>query len=543
MKTPQIRLMEDSRVSATDYLVRRGEISAYGRALASTKRLLLLIVFVGCVFTALVLLLLFTAWPISSNAQLVIIATLFLFIVVALAAIYLYVRRHFIEPDLAFRLWLQQVCDGNLDARIGLDKQHHHYKELNFHTLNLASSLRRLSDDMDSLVESQTKKLSEQKSVVELLFKLTADVASETQDRAAFVTVCQYVAEWFGAVRVSCYKVIDEQSKLCCVATFSANDVGNDSSAACAIDKPDFDVVTLEQIPQKISNFKSADKTGISSVWVPFFAGDQVAGVLIVERDGTAKSEHSENQRILTTVSEQLSLLCNQQIVQEQVLQTRLSRDRNELAAEIHDSLAQTLLAIRYQATLLSEKLKSEDISGASQDVVKINGSIEEANEEVRGLIREYRSPLAEHRYADALQVAIDQFSQSTGIAVFFQSDDPQIRFTPREESALQRIIGESLNNARKYADASMIRVYLNSESSGVRRILVEDDGIGFNLSAINEPSLAQSKDRANQIGLTIMQERALSIGAKLTIDSERGEGTRIAISMPPLIEPRRDSA
>jgi len=98
-------------------------------------------------------------------------------IVLSLFYVYQYTNQHFIEPDLSFRMWLQQVCDGNLDARIGLDENHRHYKELNFHTSNLATSLLRLSDNMDSLVESQTKKLSDQKRVLELLFNLTADVS------------------------------------------------------------------------------------------------------------------------------------------------------------------------------------------------------------------------------------------------------------------------------------------------------------------------------------------------------------------------------
>jgi len=264
---------------------------------------------------------------------------------------------------------------------------------------------------------------------------------------------------------------------------------------------------------------------------------------LIIETRSLAKTEHSETRRVLSTVSEQLSLLCSKHRVQKQVLDARLSRDRNELAAEIHDSLAQTLLALRYQTTLLSEKLKLQNDEGTYQDVLKINGSIEEANEEVRGLIREYRRPLAEHRYADSLQLVIDQFSKTSGVAVFFQSDDTQIRFTPREESALQRIIGEALNNARKYADASMVRVYLKIKSSGVRSILIEDDGIGFDQSVVSGPVTNQSNDSGEQIGLTIMRERALSIGARLNIDSEPGEGTRVLVSMPPLIEQRRDTA
>ena len=257
---------------------------------------------------------------------------------------------------------------------------------------------------------------------------------------------------------------------------------------------------------------------------------------MIIEKHSLGQTEHSETQRVLTTVSEQVSLLCSKHRVQKQVLEARLSRDRNELAAEIHDSLAQTLVAMRYQTTLLSEKLKLKNEEDTYQDVLKINASIEEANEEVRGLIREYRRPLTEHRYADSLQVAIDQFSKTSGVAVFFQSDDPQIRFTPREESALQRIIGEALNNARKYADASMIRVYLKIKSSGLRSVLIEDDGIGFDLSVLNGPATTQLNNSGEQIGLTIMQERALSIGARLNIDSERGEGTRILISMPPLL-------
>jgi len=539
--------------SSPDYRVRRGEISAYGRALASSKRLRLLYIFIASGLVALLFLLfLLTQWSVAQGTlkadafalgPSALTVTLMFLTVAALWLIYHFTNKHFIEPDLAFRMWLQQVCDGDLDARIGLDKNHRHYKELNFHTSNLATSLMRLSDNMDSLVESQTKKLSEQKRVLELLFKLTADVANESEDAAAYETVCQYLAEWFETARVSCYEVVLDESRLRCVATSSAGDINNSSSVNkfdCSVSD---NAITLDRIPGQISTIACNNNSDFSEVWVPFFAGDQAAGVLIIEKQSLGQAEQSETQRVLSTVSEQLSLLCSKHRVQKQVLNARLSRDRNELAAEIHDSLAQTLLAIRYQTMLLSEKLKLHDEEGTYQDVLKINGSIEEANEEVRGLIREYRSPLAEHRYADSLQVVIDQFSKTSGVAVFFQSDDPQIRFTPREESALQRIIGEALNNARKYAEASMVRVYLNIKSSGVRSILIEDDGIGFDQSVVNGPVTNQPHDSGEQIGLTIMQERALSIGARLNIDSEPGEGTRVLVSMPPLIEQRRDSA
>lgn len=526
--------MADNPSHETDYRVRRGEISAYGRALASAKQLRWLIVAAGVAMLVVVALPGVLQWPMTGVAGGMFLILNGIVVVGGLWAIYRYINQNFIEPDLAFRMWLQQVCDGELDARIDLPNEHRHYKELNFHTRNLASSLRRLSDDMDGLVESQTKRLNDQKRVLELLFKLTTDVSSETEDGRAFETVCEYLAEWFDSACVSCYRLEPNESVLRCVAVRQSHPSGE---GAYSIDIRNSVHISVEDVPSQIS---TVDSDNQSQRWVPFYAGEELAGVMIIEIQHPEQSRRIETNRVLTTVSEQLSLLCGKQLVQAQTLQARLNRDRNELAAEIHDSLAQTLLAVRYQATLLGEKIKTQHLEELHNDMLKISGSIEEANEEIRGLIRENRYPLSEHRDGDSLQAAIEQFNQSNNMPVFFQSDDPQIRFTPREESVLRRIIGEALNNARKYAEASMIRVFLQRTDSGMRRVLIEDDGVGFEHPDTLEAASAPTNDTGKRIGLTIMRERAVSIGAKLIIDSEPGEGTRVAITMPPLIESRR---
>jgi len=523
---------------ARDYTKRRGEISAYGRTLVSSQRLNLIIILVGVVLSALLAFMIIFTWAHLHPGLILLASVSILVLCMGLWLIHSYARQHFVEPNLAIQMWLQQVCDGELDARIGLASDHPHHKEVNFHTMNLAASLGQLSNDMDELVESQTKRLNDQKRVLELLFKITADVASESEDEAAFGTVCQDLADWFDSACVTCYRVERGESDLHCVATRAAATQG----VATITQEPECIPMKVEQIPTRITQLDNADSGVATQSLVPFFAGDDPAGLVTIEKNNESMSERIESRRVLSTVSEQLSLLCSKQLVQEQMLQARLNHDRNELAAEIHDSLAQTLLAVRYQATLLGEKLKSHSEVDAYNDVLKITGSIEEANAEIRGLIRQNRSPLTEHRYADSLQMTIDQFSQTSGIAVFFQSDDPHIQFTPREESVLQRIIGEALNNARKYAQAKMIRVYLQRSASGVRRVLVEDDGIGFQQPSIQDTSTPATQDAGEHIGLAIMRDRALSIGAKLSIDTELGEGSRIAITMPPLIEPRRKS-
>jgi len=135
------------------------------------------------------------------------------------------------------------------------------------------------------------------------------------------------------------------------------------------------------------------------------------------------------------------------------------------------------------------------------------------------------------------LQELIENFREESDSRVFFQQEDTLLQFTPREEPIVQNIVAEVLNNAQKYAQASMIRVYLRLRPSGVRVLLIEDDGVGFDYEKLKAQSEGRNQDYGNHIGLSIMQERALSIGAVLDIESEIDEGTRITLTLPPLSE------
>lgn len=526
--------MDDS-LSLQDFTSRRGELSAYGRAVNSAATLRWLTMAVAGV-TALLLLsvLFFTAA--SATVQLT-IALALLVLLVGLLVIWRYTSRHFIEPDLAFRKWLQQVCDGELASDIDLPPSHMHFKELNFHTHNLANALRKLSTDMESLVASQTQRLEYQNRVLELLYRLTADLSSETEQQAVLTTVCNYLADWFGDAKIAAYM---KQSEHLQRTAMGQSDASGDASGALfsGVRKSVGVFSFSEQLPCEdlvttIQHIKPAEAAGRHLIRVPVFRGDQVTGVIILEVGHFDTSTKSHWQRVLTTVSEQISLFITKNSALEHVQDSRMMQARNNLGAEIHDSLAQTLLATRYHMTMLREAALNSVEPGVYEDIVHIEGMIGEANEEVRSLIQEYRKPLSSDRGTDSLQSTIDQFRESSGMQVFFQSDSPHIRFTPREDAVVQRIVGEALMNARKYASATMIRVYLRCQPSGVRNLLIEDDGVGF--TPIDH-CRAVGRDTADHIGLSIMQERAVSIGAVVSIDSEPGEGTRVSLEMPPLI-------
>jgi len=543
---PDTELTDNTTVQAKDYRVRRGELSAYGRAQNSVRSLQGLMVAVAVLVALLLLACIALSWGSVSSLVTVLLCVAVLLVLAGLWMIHAYTRENFVEPDLAFRKWLQNVCDGELDTQIELPAEHKHFKELDFHTRNLAKALADLSNDMEELVSKQTNRLRLQKQVLDLLFRLTADVSNETTEDAVLETVCNYLSEWFGSATVCAYQVNQGGDGTTQVARrFSGHDPLQSHVQEHGDNRlPHRPNPQASEIPADIL---FEDKPGFSTplrIIVPYFTVGHPAGYLTIDLASADAASGEDTQRVLKTVSEQLSLFTEKSLATEQTQQARIHHDRNLLAADIHDSLAQTLLAARYQVALLLEDVKLSGDSGEPlawrEQLEKIDRAVRDANREARNLIWQYRSPLSNHQYAQSLETLLTEFGEEASMETFFQTDDASIAFTPGEESVIHRIVGEALTNAQKYSDANMIRVYLDREQSGARRVLVEDDGVGF---AVGEPESSdngsqQSRNGSPHVGLSIMHERAISIGARLAVDSEPGEGTRVSLVLPPLINP-----
>jgi signal transduction histidine kinase len=104
-------------------------------------------------------------------------------------------------------------------------------------------------------------------------------------------------------------------------------------------------------------------------------------------------------------------------------------------------------------------------------------------------------------------------------------NEDP-VEFSPEVTSQLLRIIQEALTNVRRHSDAEKVMIHFSESNSGVR-MRIEDNGRGFHPE--------QTIQAAGQhYGLQIMRERAESVGARLELDSQPGQGTRIEVWVPP---------
>ena len=120
------------------------------------------------------------------------------------------------------------------------------------------------------------------------------------------------------------------------------------------------------------------------------------------------------------------------------------------------------------------------------------------------------------------LERLTESFTEQTGIAVGFESLLPTARLTPEIETALYRIVQESLTNIVKHANARHISISLARRESSVAAV-IEDDGAGFDQRLVREDG----------VGLLGMRERLALLDGRLEIESRPGAGTTVVAEVP----------
>ncbi len=194
--------------------------------------------------------------------------------------------------------------------------------------------------------------------------------------------------------------------------------------------------------------------------------------------------------------------------------------ERARLAREIHDGLAQHLWFAKLKFERLSSTLSDQDRPLAAEVTHALDAAIIEAREALVTM----RSSLEEDvPFADMLVRTVEDFEGRSGLRVeFTASTGIPSAFAPRVQVELLRIVSEALNNVRKHADATLVRI--NAEVvEGELLITVTDNGRGFS------PTEAFDKG----MGLQGMRERARLIGGSLHVMSEIAGGTTIEVRAP----------
>jgi signal transduction histidine kinase len=263
-----------------------------------------------------------------------------------------------------------------------------------------------------------------------------------------------------------------------------------------------------------------------TGLWVPLVARGRTIGLLAAHDKLLTDPRFTDNDlRLAETFASRASVAVD--------LSERMERDafrrvvgaqeleRRRLARELHDETGQALTSILLGLKSLEDALGDERQRGAA--VAGLRKLVVATLQDVRRLAVELRPKvLDDFGLVPALERLTESFGEQTEIRVRFESSLGDERLSPEAETALYRIVQESLTNVVKHAHAHSVSIVL-ARKPGAVALVIEDDGSGFDV--------AETRD--DGFGLEGMRERVGLFGGSLQVESRAGAGATIVAEVP----------
>lgn len=205
-----------------------------------------------------------------------------------------------------------------------------------------------------------------------------------------------------------------------------------------------------------------------------------------------------------------------------------VERERQQIAREMHDGLAQVLSFVNTKAQAVELFLEQNDADSARRHIAELSEAARNVYVDVREGIVALQAQGGEGRtLRDVLEEYVEQFRNFAHLDVEIEwaADLNVSALTPAVEVQLLRIVQEALTNVRRHAHAGSARVVFASEGVDLT-ISVRDDGQGFDPSRI-------ARGDWPKFGLRAMRERAESLGGELNVESAIGAGTTVSARFP----------
>jgi two-component system nitrate/nitrite sensor histidine kinase NarX len=231
--------------------------------------------------------------------------------------------------------------------------------------------------------------------------------------------------------------------------------------------------------------------------------------------------------RILDAAADLVATCVEHDRVARETLRTSLTSERQMMANEVHDSLAQGLTYMRMRMSLLRDAVREGDHVRAFKYWSDVDIALTNAHRRLRELITYFRSRMDPQGLLHALQETSETFLDRTGVALEFANRVPDLDLPVGREVQVFHIVQEALANVCKHANARRARLTLDRKDAGYE-IVVEDDGAGMRPEAA-----AGERGDAGHYGIAIMRERARRLGGELTLESAPGAGTRVRLYFP----------
>lgn len=252
-----------------------------------------------------------------------------------------------------------------------------------------------------------------------------------------------------------------------------------------------------------------------ATMGVPIISADRVIAIAVL---GDVLSWHGKPETAAAQVAAEHALHLDTALIFDDVRALAASEERHRIAREMHDGVAQELVALGYAV----DEIASVSTESMTRELaMNLRAEITRVVSELRFSIFDLRHDLVGHSLSTSLADYANAVGIQAGLRVHLTLDESGPPLSSRTQTEILRIAQEAIGNVRRHASASNLWVLWTTDELA-QRLQVEDDGIG------------NAVPREHHYGLDTMRERAEHVGATLTVTNRRGGGTVVKLSGRP---------
>jgi len=303
------------------------------------------------------------------------------------------------------------------------------------------------------------------------------------------------------------------------------------------------DVKQIDGIPQLKGLWQTEKDELIASdmeLLCPIASRGKLIGILALGRKQAGTLYSQDDVELVVSMASQAGIvienarmfdsLKKQQLQVERLLTQAVlaqEEERKRISADLHDSVAQWLVAASYRAQACGQILSGDGNDVAQNELTDMEDTINKSLGELRRIVVGLRPPaLDELGLTHALRQSLDEL-KADGLLCRFSEAGTPLRLPSAVEIAVYRVVQEALSNIRKHADASKVNLRLQFQEDKVV-VEVRDNGQGFDLSQTLNSAVS-----VGHVGLLGMRQRAEMLGGDIRIKASKEAGTAITLSLP----------
>jgi nitrate/nitrite-specific signal transduction histidine kinase len=448
-----------------------------------------------------------------------------------------YVARSITEPIVALTKGSEVIAKGNLDYKIEVntgDEIEHLATQFN----SMTAALKESYSNLEQKVEERTKQLSQRAGQLYTINEISRKISSIINLEELLPFVANLLRQTFNYHNVNIFLFEPTSGRLIlreiCLSGYNGViplevplEMGEEGIVAWVAQSGE-PIMANDVSKEPRHHYINELSDTRSELAIPVKIGDKILGVLDIESN-ELNAFTEDDMSTAQTLADQLAIAIENARLYKETGQIAVMEERNRMAREIHDTLAQGFTGIILQLEATEQALEK----GNSQDTVShlnkarslARGSLSEARRSVWNLRPEALEKL---RLPDAIKQEVVKFSQSSNIKASFDIEGTAHDLHPEQETTILRICQEALTNVRKHSKATEVKVQLNYDKSDLE-LVISDNGKGI---VVNDDGTG-SGGKHKGFGLISMRERARNAGGQFEVESEPDKGTTIKVTLP----------